>query len=200
MTELKTITASESIVGVMRTVSGVAKRDKNTVQGFNFRGIDAVVNAIGPALREVGGAIVPTVISANYDRGATKNGTPTVEAFLTIAFDWYGTDGGEPIRGVVAAEAMDTSDKATAKAMSVGLRTFLLQTLMLPTDEKDPDAEYHERKSVTAPVEVPGGFLDLVAGVSDVAALQDLWELAVKDGFSNEVKALISARKTELKK
>ena len=41
---------------------------------------------------------------------------------------------------VVIGEAGDSGDKATPKAMSVALRTALLQTLMLPTDEPDPDS------------------------------------------------------------
>ncbi len=196
--ENKGISAAESIIGVMGKVSGVAKRDRNDMQKFNFRGIDAVVNAIGPALREVGGVIVPTVLEKQYDRGVTKSGTPTVEAFLTIAFDWHGTDGGEPIRGIVAAEAMDTSDKATAKAMSVGLRTYLLQTLMLPTDEKDPDAEYHERKTVVPDVSVPPGFYESVSAAESTDALKLLWDDAVKSGFSSQVTSAINARKKEL--
>lgn len=196
--ENKGISAAESIIGVMGKVSGVAKRDRNDMQKFNFRGIDAVVNAIGPALREIGGVIVPTVLEKQYDRGVTKSGTPTVEAFLTIAFDWHGTDGGEPIRGIVAAEAMDTSDKATAKAMSVGLRTYLLQTLMLPTDEKDPDAEYHERKTVVPDVSVPPGFYESVSAAESTDALKLLWDDAVKSGFSLQVTSAINARKKEL--
>ena len=46
--------------------------------------------------------------------------------------------------GLVAAEAFDSGDKATAKAMSVALRTFLLQLLALPTDEPDPDSFTYE--------------------------------------------------------
>jgi hypothetical protein len=194
----KKISAAESIQAVMEKVQAVAKKERNSAQGFNFRGIDAVVNAIAPALREVGGVIVPTVLKKHYDRGVTSRGTPTVEAFITVAFDWYGTDGGAPIRGVVAAEAMDTSDKATAKAMSVALRTYLLQTLMLPTDEKDPDAEYHERQVVAPNVSVPDGFLDLVAEASTVDGLQSLWHEAVKGGFSKQVQSVVTKRKGEL--
>jgi hypothetical protein len=198
MVDSKGISAAQSIVGVMNLVSGVAKRDRNDAQRFNFRGIDAVVNAIGPALREVGGVIVPTVLKKKYDRGVTKSGTPTVECFLTIAFDWHGTDGGEPIRGVVAAEAMDTSDKATAKAMSVGLRTYLLQTLMLPTDEKDPDADYIERKTVVPDVSVPPNFRESVDDATSLDDLKILWDEAVAGGFSKQVQALISDRKKVL--
>jgi len=194
----KKISAAESIQAVMEKVQAVAKKERNDAQRFNFRGIDAVVNAIAPALREVGGVIVPTVLKKQYDRGVTKSGTPTVEAFLTVAFDWYGTDGTAPIRGVVAAEAMDTSDKATAKAMSVALRTYLLQTLMLPTDEKDPDAYYDERQTVVPDVVVPDGFLDLVTEASTVDGLQSLWHDAVKGGFSKQVQSAVTARKKVL--
>lgn len=193
-----TVTAVESIAGVMARVSGVAKADRNEAQRFNFRGIDAVVNAIGPALREVGGIVVPHVLDKVYERGVTKSGTPTVEVFLTVEFAWYGTDGGEPVKGVVAAEAMDTSDKATAKAMSVALRTFLLQTLMLPTDEKDPDAEYHERQAVVPDVAVPANFVGLVEEASTLDGLEALWHESVKGGFSGQVQAVITKRKKAL--
>lgn len=192
------LSAAESIVAVMDKVKGVAKRDKNTQQGFNFRGVDAVVNAVGPAMREVGAVVVPTIIEKLYERGVTRNGTPTVEAFITVEYAWHGTDGGQPIRGVVAAEAMDTSDKATAKAMSVALRTYLLQTLMLPTDEKDPDAEYHERQSAVRPQEAPADFAGAVSAATDMNALQSLWEAAVTGGYSESVKAAVQRRKKEL--
>jgi hypothetical protein len=58
---------------------------------------------------------------------------------ISVSFSVYGSEG-EPITGTVAAEAFDSGDKATAKAMSVAYRTFLLQLLCLPTDEPDPDS------------------------------------------------------------
>ena len=62
---------------------------------------------------------------------------------MVVEFGIYGLDG-DAIVGTVAAEAMDSGDKATAKAMSVALRTFLLQVLALPTDEPDPDSFSYE--------------------------------------------------------
>lgn len=177
---MEKISASESITQVMAKVSGVAKRDRNEQQQFNFRGIDAVVNAVGPALREVGGFIVSTIKEKNYEYGTTKTGTVTVQSYLTIEFAWHGTDGGEPIRGSVACEARDTSDKATAKAMSVGYRTFLLQTLMLPTDEKDPDADYIENKAEPKTAaksnEPDSALVKAIAAAKDVDELQALWD------------------------
>lgn len=140
------ISAAQSIAGVMARVQAVAKDSENKQQNFKFRGIDAVMNAVGPALREVGGFIAPgRVIDKSYEHGVTSKGSATIEARITVEYRWFGTDGGEPIVSEIPAEATDMSDKATAKAMSVAYRTYLLQILTLPTDDPDPDSEYIDR-------------------------------------------------------
>lgn len=136
-------TATQVILAVMAEVEGVAKRDRNQQQNFNFRGIDAVVNKVGPAFRKAGGFIVSEVISKQTSILPTAKGGSMNSCSLEVAFNVYG-DEGDPIRGTVYAEAFDSGDKATAKAMSVALRTFLLQTLLLPTDEPDPDSQSYE--------------------------------------------------------
>lgn len=135
--------ARQVIIAVMQDVQGVAKRDRNQAQGFNFRGIDAVLNAVGPSIRKHGGFIVPEVISSEATVGQTAKGSPINIVRLQVAFGIYGSEG-EPVVGTVASEAFDSGDKATAKAMSVALRTFLLQLLALPTDEPDPDSFSYE--------------------------------------------------------
>ena len=136
-------TAREVILAVMNEVQAVAKRDRNSAQGFNFRGIDAVVNKVGPALRTAGGFILPEIKEATHSTAVTAKGSAINVCHLTVQFGIYGLDG-EPIVGSVQAEAFDSGDKATAKAMSVALRTFLLQVLALPTDEPDPDSFTYE--------------------------------------------------------
>jgi hypothetical protein len=145
------VSAADSIAGVMAIVGHVGKDSTNTQQNFKFRGIDAVMNAVGPALRQVGGFIKPDVLKSNYEHGLTAKGGATLEVKLRVRYSWFGTDGGEPITSVVQAEATDMSDKGTAKAMSVAYRTFLLQILSLPTDDPDPDSEYIDRGTVAAP-------------------------------------------------
>jgi hypothetical protein len=136
-------TAREVILAVMQEVQGVAKRDRNSAQGFNFRGIDAVMNKVGPALRNAGGFILPEIKEATHSTALTAKGSAINVCHLTVQFGIYGLDG-EPITGSVQAEAFDSGDKATAKAMSVALRSFLLQVLALPTDEPDPDSFTYE--------------------------------------------------------
>ncbi len=49
----------KAIIGAMKDIGAVGKNQRNTQQNFMFRGIDAVMNAINPALIKNGIFIVP---------------------------------------------------------------------------------------------------------------------------------------------
>jgi hypothetical protein len=135
--------SQDVVLAVMAEVQGIAKKEKNAAQNFNFRGIDAVMNAVGPALRKHGGYLTQSIISVDYSTMASKNGGSLNIVRGIVQFNIFGSEG-EPVTGDVAAESFDSGDKATAKMMSVALRTFLLQALALPTDEPDPDLAIYE--------------------------------------------------------
>jgi hypothetical protein len=130
---------------VMEDAGAVRKTERNTHQQFNFRGIDNVVNAVSPALRKHGVVVVPTLNHIEYEQveiGERRTRMGYVR--INVTYTFYAPDG-TSIATTVAAESMDSGDKATAKAMSVAFRTCLLQTLCLPTDESDPDADTYVR-------------------------------------------------------
>jgi ERF superfamily len=136
-----------ALAAAKNAVGAVAKSQRNSIQNFNFRGIDAVVNAVAPAFNEHGIISVPRVISHVYETieaGAKR--TPMAHAILDVEYFFYGPLG-DHVMARVLAEAMDSGDKAVAKAMSVAYRTALLQVLNLPTDEKDPDESIYERSA-----------------------------------------------------
>jgi hypothetical protein len=140
-----TLTIAQALTEVMKEVGAVAKKDRNASQGFNFRGIDAVVNAVSPALQKHGVIVVPSVEDYEYSSVEIgKNRTVMGHVKLKVSYTFIGA-GGDAIKATVVGEAMDSGDKATAKAMSVAFRTALLQTLSLPTDEPDPDSQSYER-------------------------------------------------------
>nr|DAR17439.1 MAG TPA: ERF superfamily protein [Caudoviricetes sp.] len=138
------LTVHQALSNVMADVQAVRKDSKNQAQRFNFRGIDAVMNAVGPALRKHRVTILPEDVDVHRTNGTTANGKQTAEVVVKVTYRVYGPSG-DSIHGKVAAEAMDFGDKAIAKAMSVAYRTFLLQALTIPTDEPDPDSESFER-------------------------------------------------------
>lgn len=106
--------------------------------GFNFRGIDACMNAVGPVFRELGiVGPVPELLEITHDTMDTGN-RAMQRCIVKVKYRFFAPDGSE-VSAVVPGVAMDTGDKADAKAMSVACRIALLQTLCLPTQEPDPD-------------------------------------------------------------
>ena len=189
-------TASEVLIKVMNEVTGVGKNNVNEQQGFKFRGIDAVVNAVGPALRKHGGFIIPDLRSIEYDTAATRSGGTMNIARVQVAYAIFGSDG-SPLVGVVAAEAFDSGDKATAKAMSVAYRTFILQALCLPTDEPDPDSFSYE----AAPVSKKKSAAEWKAQIETLTSVDDaraLWKEAANAKAAKSVTDAIEAKVAEL--
>lgn len=128
-------------------IGSVAKRERNTQQGggYNFRGVDSVVNACAPAFRKNGIIATPTILSHTYETVEVgQRRTLQAHFTITVEYRFYGPLG-DSIAATVLAEAMDSGDKAAAKAMSVAFRIALLQVLALPTDDPDPDYESPER-------------------------------------------------------
>ncbi len=162
MPELLTI--FQALNHVMEEVRSVGKDQRNTAPNgnYNFRGIDAVTNAVGPALRKHGVIVAPKVIDWQYGTVVVGNKqTQMGHARLLIEFTWYGPVG-DHIVTVAAGEAFDSGDKATAKAHSVAFRTAMIQTLCLPTDERDPDEDTYERSTPTLADLARGELLDLL--------------------------------------
>ena len=136
------LAAASTAIGV------VEKRERNTQgKGFNFRGIDTVVNAASPEFRERGIIVSPETLDRVYEQlEVGANRTLMGHAMLRVRYTFFGPTG-DSLSATVDSEAFDSGDKAVAKAMSIALRTALLQVLMLPTDEVDPDASSYERST-----------------------------------------------------
>jgi len=168
----------EALSNVMEEVKSVAKKDRNESQRFNFRGIDAVVNAVGPALRKHGVVVLPEVLDHRYEVATSSGGKPMGHVIVKVAYTFIGPTG-DSLRCSVMGEAMDIGDKATPKAMSVAFRTALLQALTLPTDEPDPDSESYERgepkqQKAAKPSADGAKVPDLVARFADAESAEDL--------------------------
>ena len=134
----------EAFSSVMAAVQGIGKHERNAKQGYSFRGIDAVMNAVGPALREHGVVVIPGALDMTVERYESKAGGAMKNVTVHMQYTVYGPNG-DCFVGSAYGESADSGDKAVPKAQSVAYRTFLLQGLTIPTDERDPDADSHER-------------------------------------------------------
>ena len=155
----------ETISAVMNDIGAVGKNSKNEQQKFMFRGIDAVMNALAPALQKHKLFIVPEVLEHTREertkRSVDYNGiekvTTLIYSICKIKYRFIAEDGSY-IESVVIGEGMDSGDKATNKAMSIAFKYACFQVFCIPTEEMvDPDAECHEvipeepKKAITSP-------------------------------------------------
>lgn len=130
----------KKIIEVMADINAIGKDRRNQQQGFQFRSIDDVMNELHSSLAKCGVFVLPTVIEENRTTGKTRNGGDMFYTRLKINFGFYAEDGSH-VDAVVIGEAMDTGDKASNKALSIGLKYAMLQVFCIPTeDDKDPDA------------------------------------------------------------
>ena len=137
----------QSICAVMNDIGAVGKDSKNAQQGFMFRSIDAVMNALKPALAKNKMFVVPKIINSERDERVNKNGTTLFYVRCTIEYTFYAEDGSHIVATVIG-EGMDTGDKATNKAMSIAFKYACFQVFCIPTEElvDEPDAECHDVK------------------------------------------------------
>jgi len=124
---------------VMADVGAIEKHRKNQQQGYNFRGIDDLYNAMQEPLIKHGIFYVPELLKVERDERTTKAGGALIYTRVEVAYTFFAPDGSS-IRLVVPGEAMDSGDKSTNKAMSAALKYALMQMFCIPT-EADDDAD-----------------------------------------------------------
>lgn len=127
-----------ALAAVMADVRALGKNDRNSHFGYQFRGIDATMNALGPAMRTHGVVVLPQVEDIQYRDVLTSKKKDARECTVRVRYSFIGPQG-DRLDVVTCGEAIDEADKGTAKAISVAMRIALLQTFVLPTSDPDPD-------------------------------------------------------------
>jgi len=136
---------------------GIGKTRKNQTPGaqYNFRGIDEVYNTLAPLMADKGLCILPRIVDHSLtERGKTRNGNAIFSAIVTAEFDFVSADDSSVHVVRTMGEAMDSSDKATNKAMSAAYKYAALMTFAIPT-EGDNDADAHTPEVVAEKFESP---------------------------------------------
>lgn len=142
-----------AITNIMSDMGAISKDKKNVQQGFMYRGIDDVMNALQPLLSKHKVFISPEVLEHIREDRTSSKGNALIYSICKIKYTFYADDGSN-VSAIVVGEGMDSGDKATNKAMAIALKYACFQVFCIPTEEmKDPDAEVHELKPKEAPTE-----------------------------------------------
>lgn len=130
----------QKIPAIMREVGAVGKNKKNQGQGYNFRGIDDMYNALHEHLSNAGVFATPRVIKREREERTTGKGGLLIYTILDVEHIFYAEDGSN-ISVITTGEAMDSGDKSSNKAMSAAFKYALMELFCIPTEEK-LDTEY----------------------------------------------------------
>ena len=134
------------IPAIMGEIDAVGKNKQNKQQGFMYRGIDDVMNAINPALVKYKVFIVPEVLEQSREERQTNKGGNLIYSICKMKFKFCAEDG-SCVEAITVGEGMDSGDKATNKAMAIAFKYACFQIFCIPTEEmKDPDSDSHQIK------------------------------------------------------
>jgi hypothetical protein len=126
------------------STAGIAKNRKNTQQGYNFRGIDDVYNALSPLLVQHRLLILPRVEERTVMERQSRQGGTLIHVTVKMTFDLVSAEDGSRERVSSFGEAMDSGDKATNKALSTAYRYMAMQVFCIPTVGTDPEQDTYE--------------------------------------------------------
>lgn len=182
----------EALANIMDGVSSVSKNRKNVQQGFMFRGIDDVMNELHELFAKNKVFILPELQEFTTENRPTKSGGLQTFTRAKMKFRFMAVDGSF-VEVTNIGEAMDSADKSMNKAMSIALKYALLQTFLIPTEEKkDPDYD--------TPEEVP--YLDMalqeVGSALSVESLNQIYKNYVPLQKDKKFLSALTARKNEL--
>lgn len=141
----------------MAEIGHISKGGENKAQGYKFRGIEQFYAAAHPALIKHGVFCAPRVIEKFTEQYLSKNGTPTFRVMLTIDHCFFAEDGSH-ITVTTIGEGVDTSDKASNKAMSAAMKYAFIELFSIPTEDvadSDRDTIEVAKKNFNTETDLP---------------------------------------------
>ena len=164
-------------VSAAMSAQGISKARNNQQQGYKFRGIDDVLNALSAALVGAGLVILPRCTDRVVVERATAKGGALFNVTCRVEFDLVSTEDGSTHTVATYGEAMDSADKATNKAMSAAYKYLALLVFCIPTEASpDTDADFstHEvaGKGSAMDAHVLQDWLDYLQNAANVGDLK----------------------------
>lgn len=134
--------------------SGIGKTKRNAAQGFSYRGVDDVMQALSAALPKCGLVMLPRVTNRTERAAPSKSGGTIYTVILDVEWDLVSTVDGTLHTIVVQGESMDSGDKATNKALSAAYKYAAVLAFSIPLEGIE-DADAHSPEAGAAPAVAP---------------------------------------------
>ncbi len=134
-----------AVCAMLSDVEEIRKTRDNKQQGYKFRGIDDVYNAVHPLLAKHKVFPACEILEQKTSERETKAGGTLFCVHLKAKYTFFADDGSS-IATEALGEGMDSADKASNKAMSSAYKYALFQLLCIPTEAVDSEEDSYEVK------------------------------------------------------
>lgn len=135
MSDLKKPQIYSAMAAIMSEITAIAKEGRNPIQGYNFRGIDQVYNALHPLLAKHKVFLTFSVGELTREERPTKQKGVWVYSTLRVTYRFTAEDGSF-VETLSMGEGADTGDKSINKAMSAAQKYAFFQMFCIPTLEE----------------------------------------------------------------
>lgn len=189
----------KAISAVLSDVGAVGKDGQNTFDKYKYRSIDAVMNAMHPAMAKHGVFVTPEVLEQSREERASKSGGILIYSITKVKYTFYTADGSS-VTATVIGEGMDKGDKSMNKAMSAAFKYALFQVFCIPTEEfvdsetesPEPEKDHSNELCGSAELAVLEAMTKKAFNVEDVSKVFKTWPNITKGQY---VKAMEEIKK-----
>ena len=170
--------AAPSVYAAINAISadlaqhGIAKSHVNEADDYKYRSIDDLLDRLAPLLAKHRLVVLPRVAEREIVERRDDGDRLLFHVSLKIAFSLTSVDDGSSHIVEAYGEALDPSDKGTAKAMSAAYKSAMVQTFCIPiAGSEDPDRTSPQVSSRTHVPEPVQGWEQWARDIEDIVGL-----------------------------
>jgi hypothetical protein len=189
--------AAPSVYAAINAVSaelarrGIAKAHVNQVDDYKYRSIEDVLERLAPLLAEKRLCVLPRVLERTMTERKDEAAHLLIHVAVRMRFKLVSVDDGSSHNVEAYGEALDPSDKATAKAMTAAYKSAMVQTFCIPlSGSEDADRTSPKVAARTHLAEPVQGWDQWARDIEDIVSLCE----------SESAIALVQERNRELLK
>ena len=151
---------------------GIAKGHINEVEEYRYRSIDDLLDRLAPLLAKHRLCVLPNALERAESQRQDDGQHLLFHVSLKVAFTLTSVHDGTSYTVEAYGEALDASDKATAKAMSAAYKSAMIQTFCIPiAGSEDPDRASPRATSRTHVAEPVQGWEQWVRDIEDIISV-----------------------------
>lgn len=189
--------SAQSVYAAIHAISaelaqhGIAKDRVNQTDEYKYRSIDDLLDRLAPLLARHRLCVLPRALERSVIERRDDAHHLLFHACLHVAFTLTSVEDGSSHIVEAYGEALDASDKATAKAMTAAYKSAMIQTFCIPlSGSEDPDRVNPRATSRTHLAEPVQGWEQWARDIEDIVSLCE----------SESAIALVQERNRELLK